>query len=381
MDSSIKHFFSTITEKKAHGIRVVKMLFVYLHTTITIIKTTNIRNIVKKSELYKRYKTGTLSTWLSYTVGVVVYYALFQSFYNLVADKTLWPYPTSRHFAISLLHNFIPVLITIIGTWFIIFKGVKSRHTIWKLTADVFLSTLLLGIINLVYWLIVPTSSIDWAGTAFNSIFVLLIIETLYYVKSFLFSLREAERQRALALQYQYDALKAQVNPHFLFNSLNILYSLVSIDQKKSKEFIMALSKTYRYILAQQGKQTIPLTKELEFLYDYVEVLMMRYHNQFDVEVTGETNIGEDICIVPYTLQLLLENITKHNIISNRHHMRVTIDIGQKALTISNPIVPRNTESSTGIGLSYISRLYSRHNRKFMIENDGHTFRAVVPYL
>lgn len=361
---------------------MAEMLLVHLHTFVAdLLEGLNIQKIVKKSALYRNYKAGKAGVWLAYVVGTIAYYALFQSFYNLVADKTLWPYPSPRIFVISLLHNFTPVVITVIGTWFIIFKGVKSRHTIWKLIADSLLCALLLGVINLCYRLISPASPIDWAGTAFNSIFVLLIIETLYYVKKFLSSLREAEQQRALALQYQYDALKAQVNPHFLFNSLNLLYSLVSIDQQKSKEFIMALSKTYRYILAQQGRQTIPLAQELKFLYDYVEVLKMRYHNQLEVEVAGQENVGDDVYIVPYTLQLLMENITKHNIISNRYPMRVNIDIGAKSLAISNPIVPRHSETNTGIGLSYISRLYRLHGSKFLIENDGRTFRAVVPYL
>lgn len=87
----------------------------------------------------------------------------------------------------------------------------------------------------------------------------------------------------------------------------------------------MALSKMYRYILTQQGKQTVPLTQELEFLYDDVDVLMMRYHNLFEVEVCGQENIRDDVYIVPYTLQLLMENTTKHNIISSRHHIHYRI--------------------------------------------------------
>lgn len=316
-----------------------------------------------------------------YVFGIVCYYILFQSFYNMVADKTLWPYDDLHQFCMGVLHNFTPVLFTIMMSWLIVFKGHRSHSSSTKLLVDGALCVLLLFLINGAYTVIAPSSDIDWAGTAFNSIFVFLGVETLYYVHHFKNSVRVAEEQRALALQYQYDALKAQVNPHFLFNSLNLLYSLVSIDQQKSKEFILALSKIYRYILSQQGHQTVSLAQELEFLNDYVEVLMMRYHNQFDVEIGGDLNNAAEVMIVPYTLQLLMENITKHNVISNRHHMRVKINICEDSLVIENPIMLRHTESGARIGLNYINKLYRQHGKEFLIENDGITFRAIVPFL
>ena len=288
-----------------------------------------------------------------YCTGILFYYILFQSFYNVVADKSLLPYADLHDFVVSTVRNFIPILVTILLTWVIVFR-IYHNAIIWrKMVVDGGLCIVLLLLINLVYWFLFPVAPIDWAGTAFNAIFVFLGVETIYYVHNFRRTLSEAEHQRELALQYKYDALKAQVNPHFLFNSLNLLNSLVSIDRQKSKDFILALSKIYRYTLTYNGCSTVPLTVELDFLHDYVKVLSMRYHNQFEVEIIGEENVRDEE-IVPYTLQLLMENVTKHNVISNRNHMHVLVVIGDSCISMSNPIKYRQTDTASRIGLNYI---------------------------
>lgn len=242
--------------------------------------------------------------------GIIGYYLFFQSFYNMTAYQTLLPYENFKAGCISVISNFIPILLTIASTWFIVFQCSRFKRMSLKIIADVFLCFVLLIAVNLVFSLIRPDVKIEWAGTVFNAVIVLLCIETLYYGFHFRSTFQEAERQRALALQYHYDMLKAQVNPHFLFNSLNLLYSLVDIDKEKTKEFTIALSNMYRYILVQQGKQVVPLNMELEFLKDYIHVLCIRYCNLFRVEIKGQENIRGNK-IVPFTLQLLIENVTK----------------------------------------------------------------------
>lgn len=317
---------------------------------------------------------------MSIVGGIIGYYLFFQSFYNMTAYHTVLPYENFKEGCISVVSNFIPILLTIISTWVIVFFCPGFKRVSLKIIIDTFLCFAFLASINFAFSLIRPGVELDRAGTVFNSVIVLLGIETIYYVLHFRKTLQENEKQRALALQYQYDLLKAQINPHFLFNSLNLLYSLVDIDQQKTKEFTMALSNMYRYLLVHQGKETVPLSMELEFLNDYIHVLSIRYSNLFQVNVNGQENI-KDNRIVPFTMQLLIENVTKHNVINKQHRMLVEIDIKKDSICITNPIVRRQTESGKGIGLKYIAKLYSQWGKMLTIENDGHTFRAIVPFV
>lgn len=312
------------------------------------------------------------------TAAIVSYYVLFQVFYNMIAFGEAFHYRDASDAFNGFIHNFVPIFILFVLNLLIIFYLNLVKRLSTKIMLDVALSFLALFAVNMIYLQI--ARRIDWAGSVFNNIFIFLGLEVAFFVSNFSKSIREAEEQKRLALQYQYDSLKAQVNPHFLFNSLNILYSLVSIDPEKSKEFILSLSGMYRYIMSQQGKDRVPLKMEMDFLSEYISVLGMRYHNQFNVELHGMDNLGDQY-IVPYTMQLLVENITKHNVISSRHHMLVDIVVGKEDIRISNPIVPRPSEQSTHMGLKYLTELYQHSGQHFHVENNGKTFTAIVPYL
>ena len=314
-----------------------------------------------------------------YLLVIILYYVLFQAFYNKVAYKTVWPYASVGKMLNGVALNFTPILVTFILNIVIIFYLNRIKDTVRKIVIDAILSFIAMVGINLIYSItVVPI--VDWAGTIFNNVFLFLGVEVAYYIRNFERKTMEVTEKEKLALQYQYDALKAQVNPHFLFNSLNILYSLVSIDQQKSKEFILALSKMYRYIMSLQGKNTVPVKEEVDFLNSYVDVLSMRYHNQLEVCIKGTKKITNQR-MVPYTMQLLMENVVKHNVISHSHHMTVAIDIDDDHLNISNPIIPRPSDSVSHVGLNYLANLYRHHGKEFKVLNDGKTFTAIVPFI
>lgn len=136
----------------------------------------------------------------------------------------------------------------------------------------------------------------------------------------------------------------------------------------------------YRYILSHQNMETICLSEELGFVRSYVEILEMRYHEQFSVDITCDPGM-ESRKIIPYTLQLLIENVTKHNVISTRHPMKVTIRAGAEGVTVTNPVRIRKSDTSTGIGLKYIASHYKLYNKDFEYGSDGRCFTAKVPYL
>lgn len=219
----------------------------------------------------------------------------------------------------------------------------------------------------------------DWAGSVLNDVIILMIAEMVYYFTSLTRSMRETEQARLQAVQYQYDALKAQVNPHFLFNSLNLLHSLVQVDAERSQAFIHSLSRMYRYIMAQSGRESVSVAEELDFLGSYIEVLEMRYNGKFSVDITGAA--PPEKRIIPFTMQLLIENVTKHNAITSRRPMQVEVRLGADGITISNPVVPKGAEPGTHFGLVYLRRLYSAHGREFHTEQSRTFFTAYIPYI
>ena len=192
----------------------------------------------------------------------------------------------------------------------------------------------------------------------------------------------QLRKENALA---QFEALRSQVSPHFLFNSLSILSSLVHVDANLSEKFIDKLSKAYRYILEQNDNDTVSLRTELDFLQSYAFLLKIRFENKFDVKVSITDEEAEKHQIAPLTLQLLIENCVKHNRMSEKEPLIISILIGDSCLIVRNPIRPR-TEleriTSTGIGLSNIKNRYQLLTKSLVqIEQDKELFTVKIPLL
>ncbi|GEM_PF-424815 len=321
-------------------------------------------------------------TALSWLLVIVVYYIWFQAFYNIVRFRDAFPYEGVVDMLTGVAYNFPPIFLVFCANLFIVFRLVKVKNLKVKIGIDFVVSILLSNFINLLYLAVLGIFSggqIDWGGTTLNDIIILIAVEGVYYFKQLLLSSKKIDEAQRKALQYQYDALKSQVNPHFLFNSLSLLYSLVTIDPPKAKLFIRELSHMYRYILAKDGCESVSVDDEMEFLASYISVLEMRFDNKFRVEITGTP--PQHACIIPFTMQLLVENVTKHNTITALSPMTVKINITSQEITITNPIFPRKANSISNIGLRYITQLYAAHHKTFSVTNDGEHFTAHVPYL
>ncbi|HRI59280.1 MAG TPA: histidine kinase [Saprospiraceae bacterium] len=170
----------------------------------------------------------------------------------------------------------------------------------------------------------------------------------------------KAEQLEKENLLSQFSALKSQVNPHFLFNSLSILSSLVKKDPDLSEQFIDRLSRAYRYILEQRETDAVPLATELEFLRSYTFLLQTRFKNKFEVQVDLGKNTVATGKIPPLTLQILIENAVKHNCMSERDPLIIRIECDGDLLTVRNKYRPRGAEvSSTGVGLQNIINRYA----------------------
>ena len=168
-----------------------------------------------------------------------------------------------------------------------------------------------------------------------------------------------AQRTRRHQAEFSYMALKHQVNPHFLFNCLNVLDSLVQEGTpEEASDYIQKMACLYRYLMNQEGKRLVPLSDEIEFSRVYRQLMQIRYPVGlvFEDDITRNAPKGY---IVPCTLQLLVENAIKHNVISAEKPLVLTATTDGRSVTIRNNLIPKLTPvRSTGIGLQYIRNQY-----------------------
>lgn len=191
---------------------------------------------------------------------------------------------------------------------------------------------------------------------------IAFIFMSLFTTRSWLLewkkSANEAEKLRTEMLASQYQSLKDQLNPHFLFNSLNVLSNLVYEDADKSAAFILKLSKIYRYVLEVQQEELVSLDREIEFARNYLELQKIRFEENlvYSIKVTD----ADSVFIPPLSLQLLLENAIKHNEASQENPLFIQIIKQENELWISNTFQPKAkiNEPSTGIGLANIQKRY-----------------------
>ncbi len=180
----------------------------------------------------------------------------------------------------------------------------------------------------------------------------------------------------------KFESLKSQIDPHFLFNSLNVLTSLIGENPIQAERFTTKLSKVYRYVLEQRNKDLIPLSEELQFARTYMELLGMRFEDAviFDIPATVS---HDDVKIVPLSLQLLLENAVKHNVVSSLKPLNIKIYEEDGYLVIENNINPKEAiGKSTKVGLRNIADRYGLiTDKKVFIENDNKIFKVRLPLL
>ena len=193
----------------------------------------------------------------------------------------------------------------------------------------------------------------------------------------------QTQRERAHTAQYRYMKLKGQVNPHFLFNSLNILDCLVCEEKtEQASVYIHKLAGIYRYMIKSEDEELVKLSDELVFISKYTDLLKVRFTEGLQIE----TAIDDDCLnrlILPCSLQLLIENATKHNTVSGDNPLRIKIEASGETVRVINNIVPKITQSpSTGLGHKYISRQYlDLCGKSIDIDIDENTYCVTLPLL
>lgn len=191
----------------------------------------------------------------------------------------------------------------------------------------------------------------------------------------------ENQQLRAENILNQYEALKSQLNPHMLFNSLNTLRSLVREDQDKAQEYIQELSRVLRYTLQGNDSKGVLLKEEMDFVSAYMFLLEMRYEDNlsFDIQID---RTYENYSVPPMSVQMLIENAVKHNEISTRRPLHIGIRTEGEEVIVSNPVQPKLTASSgTGIGLANLAkRYYLLYKREIQI-TESENFIVRIPLI
>ena len=194
------------------------------------------------------------------------------------------------------------------------------------------------------------------------SVFTQITVYCLVYIINYAISAQlemQAEREKANLAQYRYIKLKRQVNPHFLFNSLNILDCLICEEKSEQASiYTHKLAGIYRYMIKNEEEEIVPLRDELVFVRLYIDLLQVRFPEGFEVTIdVPEEKLAR--FVPPCSIQLLIENATKHNAVSIEKPLRIEITADEGNIHVRNNIVPKVTKSvSTGLGQKYIRQLY-----------------------
>jgi hypothetical protein len=225
----------------------------------------------------------------------------------------------------------------------------------------------------------------NMTSEAWYSVLITMIISLFMHGRAFLINWRQsaviAEKLKRENIAARYESLKNQVNPHFLFNSLNALTNLVYEDQDKAVKFIKQLSEVYRYVLDTRDKEIVPLASEIEFMNSYMFLQRIRFGNKLRLNVKVSP---EGLFIAPLALQMLVENAIKHNVVSEEDPLSIHIFVEDDYILISNNIQERTSsgEISSGIGLENIQKRYEfLTSRKVSIVNDGKNFIVKLPMI
>ncbi len=180
----------------------------------------------------------------------------------------------------------------------------------------------------------------------------------------------------------KFDALKNQLDPHFLFNSLNVLTSLIEEDADQAQRFTTSLSKVYRYVLEQKNKELVSIEEELQFAKTYVRLLKMRFEDSIILDLP-ESSSNPEAKIVPLSLQLLLENAVKHNIVTDTRPLKIKVYEEAGYLVVTNNIQEKQVvKKSSGVGLRNIQQRYNLlTDKKVRIEKTPKNFSVYLPML
>ncbi len=222
----------------------------------------------------------------------------------------------------------------------------------------------------------------DYMLSMLISVVIALIFYAIWFYKYRQENKVKEQKIIAGTASAKFDALKNQLDPHFLFNSLNVLTSLIEEDPYQAQKFTTSLSKVYRYVLEQKNKDLVSVDEELQFAKIYIKLLEMRFEDSIILDIPENCSDSE-AKIVPLSLQLLLENAVKHNVVTSEKPLSIKVYEEDGCLRVSNNIQEKRVvKKSSGVGLVNIQERYAiLTDRIVEIDAEANTFSVKLPML
>ena len=192
----------------------------------------------------------------------------------------------------------------------------------------------------------------------------------------------EAEKYKKDSIEASFKNLKNKINPHFLFNTFNALSEIIDEDPPKATKMVQEMSDVYRYVLDNQENNWVSLKKEVDFAHSYVSLLKMRFEERLIVSINiDETKLNA--FITPLTMQILLENVVKHNQISSKQSLNLNIYLENDWLIVENTLQPKETfGNGTSFGLANLTERYKfLSGRQVVIQKTESDFTVKIPLI
>lgn len=264
-----------------------------------------------------------------------------------------------------------------------------AQRFIWTIISIVVYSVTAYAFVQVIMnWIVLGNSPQDTLSVSWSfwlipigiSFFISVFTGAIGFFKNWKKSELIQEQLKSEMLNYKYESLKNQINPHFMFNSLNVLSELVHEDQNLAVKFIQQFSDMYRYVLESKDYQLRPLNEELEFLEKYIFLLKIRFEDKLNVEI--DLPISDTDLIVPIALQLMVENAVKHNEVSSQYPLTIKLYKSENWIVVENKIQLKITkEPSNKIGLKNLEQQYSFFDKHIEVEKNDANFIVKIPLL
>lgn len=310
-----------------------------------------------------------------------------------------------NHQALSLWQIKLSILFTI-GIAFIIWEGNryllftlrsyfdwfnKPVRKIVVLVLAVSAYTIPISALLMVIWYkIFNAGIVNWDVIATTTLIIMICVLFITHIYETVFLVREAEREKLKKEQLEraraeaeLEALKNQIDPHFIFNSLNALSLLIEKDPVRAKRFNDNLADVYRYILQNKARELVLLHEEMVFLNDYFSLLKIRFEEAVQLQISVDRAVYDQYLIPPISLQILVENAIKHNEFSDAVPLVITIDMQNDELIIHNRVRKKILrKASSRIGLQNLGERYKlTTSKEISVKESGHDFTVSLPVL
>jgi sensor histidine kinase YesM len=235
-----------------------------------------------------------------------------------------------------------------------------------------------------------PYTSIDWGSLFIAASVVMISVLLVNSIRELLSERKEVEesairfkRMEIAKVQAELEAVKAEVDPHFIFNSLNTLSYLITIKPEAARQYNETLASVYRYILLNKDIDLVLLKDELEFVENYFYLVRMRFEDAVNMIIEISAAEADNYLITPVSLQMLIENAIKHNYFSRKSPLEIRVNIQSLFVTVKNRVKRKDYEGrSSGIGLRNLKERYRLiMKRNIIIHRENEEFLVKLPII